>query len=81
MIGYAADDVGEPCLWIDVVETRGLYERVHNGGATSARVRTGEQIILSSESNAPFILPMSGKWRKFITNGIRISAIKSRFAE
>ena len=29
MIGNSSEDVGEPCLRIDVVELRGLNERVH----------------------------------------------------
>ncbi len=39
-------------------------------------VRTGEQRILAAQSHHPFILPMSGKKRKFIIAGILISAAR-----
>ena len=38
MIGYAVDDVGEPGFGIEVIQARGLDERVHDSGAASAFV-------------------------------------------
>jgi len=75
-VGDAGEDIGEPSLRIDVIQLGGLYQRVHERGAIRSALGAGEQPRFSAESNAPFILPMSGKWRKFITNGIRILAVK-----
>jgi hypothetical protein len=53
VIGYAADDIAKPGLWIDVVEASGLDERVHDSGAAAAFIRAGEQIVFSSEGHRP----------------------------
>jgi hypothetical protein len=45
-----------------------------------AAVGPCEQCILSVERYQPFILPMSGRKWKFITDGIRILAARSAFA-
>jgi hypothetical protein len=45
-----------------------------------AAIRTGEQSIFPVERNRPFILPMSGRKWKFITDGIRILDARSAFA-
>jgi hypothetical protein len=45
-----------------------------------AAIGAGEQRILPIERNRPFILPMSGRKWKFITDGIRILAARSAFA-
>jgi hypothetical protein len=42
MIGYAVDDVWEPGLWIHIVHSRGLDQRVNDGGAAAAFIRAGE---------------------------------------
>jgi hypothetical protein len=41
MILHARQDVGEPGLWVDVVELGGFDERVDGGGAAAAVVRRG----------------------------------------
>lgn len=43
------------------------------GDALTALVRAGKQPVLPSDSNAPFILPMSAMMSRFIIGGIRIS--------
>jgi hypothetical protein len=45
-----------------------------------AAVRPCEQSIFPVERDRPFILPMSGRKWKFITDGIRILAARSAFA-
>jgi hypothetical protein len=41
-IGDAGEDIGEPCLRIDVVEPSGGDERVHERGALAAAVGAGK---------------------------------------
>lgn len=48
----AGEDVGEPCLRVDVVEAGGLDERVEDGGALTAAVRAAEQPCLPPERHA-----------------------------
>jgi len=45
-----------------------------------AAVRAREQRIFPIERYQPFILPMSGRKWKFITDGIRILVARSAFA-
>ena len=52
MIGDPGQYVGEPGLWIDVVELGGLDQRQHDRGAFAAAVGAGEQPCFSSKSNA-----------------------------
>jgi hypothetical protein len=80
MIGDACQHVGEPGLRIDVVELGCLNQREHDRGAFAAAIRSGEQPCLATESNQPFILPVSGRKWKFTTDGIRILAARSAFA-
>ncbi len=49
----AGEDVGEPCLGIDIVEASGLDQRDHDGGAFGATVRSGEQPCPSAQSQTP----------------------------
>ena len=42
MIGDAGEDISEPSLRVDVVELRRVDERVHEGGALGAALRSGE---------------------------------------
>ncbi len=53
VIGYVADDIAKPRLWIDVVQASGLDERIDDSGAAAAFIRAGEQIVLSSEGQRP----------------------------
>jgi hypothetical protein len=46
------EDVCKPRLRIDVVEPRGLDQRVHHGGALAAAIGAGEQPRLAPERNA-----------------------------
>ena len=46
------EDVGEPSLRIDVVETSGLNQCVHEGGAIATSVGAGEQPRLTTEGNS-----------------------------
>jgi hypothetical protein len=57
----AGEHVGEPSLRVDVVEPRGLDQRVHHGGALAAAIGAGEQPRLAAERNLEVILPMSGR--------------------
>jgi hypothetical protein len=43
MVVDAGEHVGEPGLRIDVVEARGLDQRVHHGGALAAAIGAREQ--------------------------------------
>ena len=52
MVGDAGQHVGEPGLWIDVVQLRGHDQRRDDGGPLGAPVRPGEQPRLASEGEA-----------------------------
>ena len=52
MISDPGQHVGEPGLWIDVVQFRGLDQRQHDRGAFAAAVGASEQPCFSSESDA-----------------------------
>lgn len=52
MISDACEDIGEPCLGVDVVELGGLDERVDDGGALSAAIGTAEQPLVFSGNSA-----------------------------
>ena len=47
----AGEDVGEPGLWIDVVEPGSADQRVHERGTLAAAVGAGEQPCFSAERN------------------------------
>ena len=49
MLGDAGEDVGEPGLWVDVVELGGDDEAIHHGCALATAVGACEQPRLSSE--------------------------------
>src|SRR4030081_1001244 len=49
MLCDAVDDVGQPSLWINIVEFGGLDERVHDRRTPSSGVGTSEEIILAAE--------------------------------
>ena len=60
--GYdAGEHIGEPSLWIDVVEFRCHDQRGHDSGAVGAPLGTGEEPRLAAERNLAVILPISGK--------------------
>ena len=48
----AGEHVGKPGLRIDVVEPRGLDQRVHHRGPLAAAIGAGEQPGLASERDA-----------------------------
>ena len=70
MGGDAREDVGEPGLRIDAVHLRRHDQAIHGRGA-SAAIGAGEEPVLPSEGNRPFILPVLGAKSKFITVGTR----------
>ena len=78
MLGDAGKDVGEPGLWVDIIELGGDDEAIHDGCALATAIGACEQPRLSSKSYCPFILPMSGRSWKFITDGIRILAARCK---
>jgi hypothetical protein len=80
MLGDASQDIGEPGLRINIVHFGGNDEAVHHRGPLAATIGAAEQPRLPTQSNRPFILPMSGRKWKFITDGIRILAARSAFA-
>lgn len=81
MIADAGQHIGEPGAGIDVVELGSLKQGVHDRGALAATFGASEQPGFPPKSHCPFILPMSGTSWKSTTDGIRISAAKSPFAE
>jgi len=48
----AGEDIGEPCLRVDIVELGGLDQRVDDGGALTATIRAAEQPSLAAEWDA-----------------------------
>ena len=52
MVVDPREHVGEPGLWVDVVEARGLDQCVHHSGALAAAIGAGEQPGLAAERNA-----------------------------
>ena len=52
MVRDAGEDIGEPCLRIDVVELCGLDQRVDDGGALPTTIRAAEQPGLAAERDA-----------------------------
>ena len=79
-IDDAREDVGQIRERVDVVQLAGLDQGGDGGPMLGTSVGTREQRVLPVERNRPFILPMSGRKWKFITDGIRILAARSAFA-
>ncbi len=52
MVGDACEHVGEPGLWVDVVELRGLDQCVDDGGALATAIRAAEQPRLATQRDA-----------------------------
>src|SRR4051794_17831338 len=52
MIGDTGQDVGEPSLWIDVVEATGRDHRQHDGGTVGTTLATGEGPVPPSQCDA-----------------------------
>ena len=75
--GDASEHVSEPGQRIDVVELARLDQRAGDRPTMSAAIAAREEMILSSKSYCPFILPMSGRNWKFITAGIPGLAARS----
>lgn len=81
MGGYAGQDIGQPSLRIHTVHFRRDDEAIHRRRAPPTAIGASEQPGFPPKSHCPFILPMSGTSWKSTTDGIRISAAKSPFAE
>ena len=52
MVGDAGQHVGEPCLWIDVVEAACCDEGEHDGGTIGPTLGTGEGPVPTTKCNA-----------------------------
>ena len=52
-VGDASEHVGEPGLWIDVIELGAHDQRCHEGSAMGTTIRAGKEPRLSDESEAP----------------------------
>ena len=68
MVGEAGEHVAEVALRIEAVEFRGTDQTIEHGGALSALIRTGEEVILASQrdgTQSPFGggMPTSGLCR------------------
>ena len=53
MLGNAAEDIGEPSLWIDLVELRGLDQRIGSRRSSTTSFGSGEQPVFSSDGYPP----------------------------
>lgn len=51
-VGDTSKNVGEPCLWIDVIELSARDQRCHEGSAIGTTIGAGEEPCLSAESEA-----------------------------
>ena len=51
MVGEAGEHVAEVALRIEAVEFGGADQAIEYGGAFAALIRTGEEVILASESD------------------------------
>ncbi len=51
-IGDAGEHIGEPRLWVDVVETAGRDDREHDGGSIGPTLGTGEGPVSTPERNS-----------------------------
>ena len=80
MILDPGEDICQIHLRILAMKFDRFYDGQDVGDALTALVRAGKQPVLSSDSNPPFILPMSAMKSRFITAGIRISAKRFPFA-
>ena len=68
--------VGQIGVGFDAAQLTVFDQRGDDGPVVAAAVGAGEERVLAVESHSPFILPMSGRSWKSITNGIPISAVK-----
>src|SRR5262252_5881490 len=62
---------------VDAVQFAGLDQRGEHRPVFCSLVAASEERILSVRSNHPFILPMSGRKLKFITDGTRFMGAAS----
>ena len=51
-IGDAGEHIGEPRLWVDVVETAGRDNREHDGGTIGPTLGAGEGPVSTPECNS-----------------------------
>ena len=73
MVGDLGKDPCEPGLGIDTVELGGLNEGIGDGRGFAATFGAYKQVIFTSQSQFPSILPMSGQFIAFNTGGTRIT--------
>ena len=52
MIGQSGEDVGEPCLRVDIVELACFDQGVDGGGAASSGIGAGEHPVLPPDGHA-----------------------------
>jgi len=51
-IGDAGEHIGEPRLWVNVVETAGRDDGEHDGGSIGPTLGTGEGPVAAPECNS-----------------------------
>ena len=76
-IDHSLEHVAQVGVGFDLVHFGGFDERADRRPTGSAAIRSGEQMILTTEGYCPFILPMSGRSWKSTTGIIHISAARS----
>jgi hypothetical protein len=74
VVGDAGQRIGEPSLRVHTIQLGGLDQGVGDGGGAAAGLRSDEQVVLASDGQFPFILPMSGRFIGFIIDGMPILA-------
>jgi hypothetical protein len=79
MVADPGEHVSKPSLRIEGVALGSHDQRIHCCGTLSAAIGAGEQPRLASQCHHPFILPMSVKSWKSITDGIPIFGTRCLF--
>lgn len=80
LAGQASQDVLQVGEGLMALQTCGLDETHDGGRALSGAQTPGEQPVLATNRQFPFILPISGRKLKSIIDGIRCMGAASRFA-
>ena len=51
VIGDPAEDVGEPSLWVDIVQLGGFDQRIGDRGRLAATLGTDKEVVLAPDGN------------------------------